>query len=107
MAAVFESVLIAFLQIVQGLGGSSAAAETIAKIVDALLKLIPVLIDVAPKLIATVKQIIAILEANDATLPDQIAALKAQIPADDAAFDQAADQAEANDAAAAASEPST
>lgn len=100
MQAAIEAVLILIEQIVGAVGGSSAAQGVIQSVINALLKLIPVIVEFAPPLIDKVKQIIAILEANDATLPDQIAALKAAIPADDAAFDDAEQKAEANDAAA-------
>jgi hypothetical protein len=102
--AALEAVLAVILQVVQMTGASAATTETVATVVNALVKLIPVVLDIAPKLISTVKNIIAALEANPATLPDQIATLKAALPADDADFDSAAQQAEANDTAAAAAE---
>ena len=104
MQAAIEAILILIEQVVGAVGGSSAAQGVIESVVNALIKLIPVIVQFAPPMIEKVKQIIAILEANDATLPDQIAALKAQLPADDAAFDEAADTAEKNDAAAEAAE---
>jgi hypothetical protein len=100
MEAALQAVLATFLQIAQLTGATSATTEVISAIVTTLLKLIPVVVDLFPKLVSTVKGVVAALEANPATLPDQIAELKAKLPSDDAEFDDAVKQAETNDAAA-------
>lgn len=103
MATAIQAILLVFLQVAQATGTSGATAETIQAIINALVKLIPIIVDLAPALVSSAKSVVAALEANDAAVPDQVALLKAQLPTEDADFEDAVRTAEANDAAADAS----
>jgi len=79
---------------------SGAAADEVTSIIAFLEQVIPVAIQVGEDLVQPIRNIISALRDSGALTSDQLDALDKQEAALDAAFDQAADAADAADKAA-------
>lgn len=97
MNAVITLALSLLEAVIPQLGGANAALIT--KIIEGLVALIPILIKEYQAVIPMIRNVISVLQGNGAVTPEQLATLTAMETQIDAAFEAAATQAEAEDAA--------
>lgn len=96
MSAVLTALLAVLAQIAPSLGTSSS----IGAIINALVQIIPSLVQLGEALVQPIRNIIAALSSNPAATADQLSQLRALDAQVDAAFEAAATNAQAEDAAA-------